>query len=239
MSRDASGWMRRSSPILSASKFRGRVRARLLVQCAFLSLIAFSVPAAAKVFSSQQQALREAFPEATRIERDSRIVLSDELERIRELSGQTDLPRVVVLHTAWQGDRLLGHAHIDVHTVRTKPEAFMIVLTPEGSVRSVRVLAFHEPLDYLPTERWYAQFEGRTRADPLRVGGDVHGVVGATLSARAAADGVRRVLAYWAVLIEPAGARPSSEKEVTPAGAPISPSPKPRPPTLPGPPGDG
>ncbi len=159
--------------------------------------------AEAKVFASQSQALEEAFPEATRIERDSRIVLAEDLERIRALSGQTDLPRVVVLHTAWQDERLLGYAHIDVHTVRTKPEAFMIVLTPEGAVRSIRVLAFHEPLDYLPTDRWYAQFEGRTGADRLRVGSDVHGVVGATLSARAAADGVRRVLAYWAVLLAP------------------------------------
>jgi len=36
----------------------------------------------------------------------------------------------------------------------------------------------------------------------LVVGGDVHGVVGATLSARATARGVRRVLAYYQVLIE-------------------------------------
>jgi hypothetical protein len=80
----------------------------------------------------------------------------------------------------------------------------MIVLTPGGEVRSVRILAFHEPLDYLPTDRWYDQFVGKTREDALRVGRDVHGVVGATLSARAAADGVRRMLAYWEVLLRPA-----------------------------------
>jgi Na+-translocating ferredoxin:NAD+ oxidoreductase RnfG subunit len=91
-----------------------------------------------------------------------------------------------------------------VHNVRTKPEAFLIVLTPAGDVRSVRILAFHEPLDYLPTDSWYGQFEGRRSTDRLRVGGDIHGVVGATLSARAAADGVRRMLAYWEVLLRPA-----------------------------------
>jgi hypothetical protein len=63
-------------------------------------------------------------------------------------------------------------------------------------------LAFHEPLDYLPTDRWYGQFSGKTKADRLRVGGDVHGVVGATLSAQAAARGVRRMLAYWEVLLQ-------------------------------------
>jgi hypothetical protein len=66
------------------------------------------------------------------------------------------------------------------------------------------VLAFHEPLDYLPTGSWYDQFVGKSGQDGLRVGRDIHGVVGATLSARAAADGVRRMLAYWEVLLKPA-----------------------------------
>ena len=111
---------------------------------------------------------------------------------------------MIVLYTAWRDGELLGFAHIDVHNVRTKPEAFLVVLTPEGVVRSVRILAFHEPLDYLPTDRWYTQFEGKSTEDRLLVGRDVHGVVGATLSARAAADGVRRMLAYWQVLLRPA-----------------------------------
>ena len=72
---------------------------------------------------------------------------------------------------------------------------------PEGAVRTLRMLAFHEPLDYLPSGRWYEQFESKTAAEPLRLGGDVHGVVGATLSARATTRGVRRALAFYQVLI--------------------------------------
>ena len=69
-------------------------------------------------------------------------------------------------------------------------------------MRSLRVLAFHEPLDYLPADRWYAQFGDKSLSESLRLGGDVHGVVGATLSARATTRGVRRVLAYYEVLIQ-------------------------------------
>ena len=158
----------------------------------------------AKVFASQNQALAEAFPDATRIDRDTRLLRDAQVARIEEILGAPVDARVVVLHTAWREETLLGYAHIAVHTVRTQPEAFMIVLTPEGHVRSVRILAFHEPLDYLPTDRWYAQFVDKTGADELRVGRDIHGVVGATLSARAAANGVRRMLAYWEVLLRPA-----------------------------------
>ena len=77
----------------------------------------------------------------------------------------------------------------------------MVVLTPEGAVRSLRVLAFHEPLEYLPAARWYEQFDRKSRAAPLRLGGDIDGVSGATLSARAATTSVRRALALYEVLV--------------------------------------
>ncbi len=169
----------------------------------WLCLGGLAEPAQAKVFLSQNQALREAFPDATRIERDTRILRSKQRDRIESMTREKLVSRIVVLHVAYRGEELLGYAHVDVHNVRTQPEAFLVVLDPGGTVRSVRILAFHEPLDYLPAGRWYAQFEGKTRADPLRVGRDVHGVVGATLSARAAADGVRRMLAFWEVLLRP------------------------------------
>ncbi len=160
--------------------------------------------AEAKVFASQNQALAEAFPDASRIDRQTLLLRAEQVEQIEALSGRSVDAKVVVIHVAYQGEKILGFAEIAVHVVRTQPEAMLIVLTPEGRVRSVRIIAFHEPLDYLPTDAWYAQFVGKRRDDGLRLGREIHGVVGATLSAQAAVDGVRRMLAYWEVLLRPA-----------------------------------
>jgi hypothetical protein len=166
-----------------------------------LALLLPSTPAATKVFYSRSQALQIAFPDAERIE-DQTYVLSDaQAERIGELAQSPLDSKLVKIYRGFHGDQLLGYAVIDIHNVRTMPEAFMVVLTPEGSVRSVRVLAFHEPLDYLPNDRWYDQFDQKSLTSPLRVGGDIHGVVGATLSARATTRGVRRALAFYQVLV--------------------------------------
>lgn len=158
-------------------------------------------PAHAKVFHSRQEALQLAFPDAERIDKKTWVLTPEQTASIESHARTKVESKLVTIFTAWRGDDVLGYAHVDVHTVRTHPEAFMVVLDPEGVVRSVRVLAFHEPLDYLPADRWYAVFEGKTSQDRLRVDGDIHGVVGATLSTRAAAAGVRRMLAYHAVLI--------------------------------------
>lgn len=160
-------------------------------------------PAGAKVFHTQKEALALAFPAAERIDEQTFVLTEEQLERIRTLARSRIDSRLVTVYTGWAGDRLLGYAHIDVHTVRTKPEGFLVVLDADGRVAQVRVLAFYEPLDYLPPQRWYDRFVGKGRDDALRLGRDVDAVSGATLSARAAAEGVRRMLAYWVVLLEP------------------------------------
>jgi hypothetical protein len=171
--------------------------------CALLALAVAgpAAPAAAKVFHSQREALELAFPEADRIESTTSILSEGQVESIERRARSPVESRIVKLYSGWQADRLLGYAFIDVHTVRTLPEAFMVVLDPDGRVRSLRVLAFHEPLDYLPTERWYEQFDRKTLEEPLRLGSDIHGILGATLSARAVTASVRRALAFYEVLV--------------------------------------
>jgi Na+-translocating ferredoxin:NAD+ oxidoreductase RnfG subunit len=161
-------------------------------------------PARAKVFTSQRQAIAEAFPEATRVERRTFVLRPEQSERIAEIIGTRADAKVVVLHVAFQDDRAIGYAEIAVHKVRTQPEAMLIAISPQGRVQSVRIIAFHEPLDYMPTARWYSQFVGKGKGDRLNLGREIHGVVGATLSAQAAVDAVRRILAYWEVLLLPA-----------------------------------
>jgi Na+-translocating ferredoxin:NAD+ oxidoreductase RnfG subunit len=182
----ASGW---SSRAVAAGWF------------AALAVFAAGVPVEAKVFHSRSEALELAFPDADRIE-DESVLLDDELAAAVEQRAQAQLEsRIVRIYRGYREGELLGYAFIDVHNVRTLPEAFLVVLSPEGDVRSLRVLAFHEPLEYMPTDRWYRQFEAKSLAEPLRLGGDVHGIVGATLSARATTNGVRRALAFYEVVV--------------------------------------
>jgi Na+-translocating ferredoxin:NAD+ oxidoreductase RnfG subunit len=157
--------------------------------------------AGAKVFYSRAEALELAFPEADRVEDETHVLAEDQVAKIESLAHSRLESRLVRVYTGFRSGQVIGYAFIDVHNVRTLPEAFLVVLTPEGEVSALRVLAFHEPLEYKPGDRWYAQFEEKSIEAPLRLGGDVHGIVGATLSARATTRGVRRALALYAVVV--------------------------------------
>ncbi len=181
----------------SSSSGLSRTIAALLA----LGIACAAAAAHAKVFYSRSEALALAFPDADRIDDESILLDDEQAGRIEQLARSRLESRLVRIHTGYRGSDLLGYAFIDVHNVRTLPEAFLVVLSPAGDVRTLRVLAFHEPLEYMPSARWYQQFEQKSIASPLRLGGDVHGIVGATLSARATTEGVRRALALYQVVV--------------------------------------
>jgi transcriptional regulator of nitric oxide reductase len=160
-----------------------------------------AAPAVAKVYYSQREALELAFPGADRIERRNFVLTREQSARIETASRAPLDSRIVTLHVGWRGEEVLGYALIDIHTVRTLPEALMTVLRPDGSVRFVRVLAFHEPEDYLPPARWFEQFDDRRLDSDLQLKRGVDAISGATLSARATTRSVRRALALWEVLV--------------------------------------
>ena len=156
----------------------------------------------AKLFLSQPQALELAFGKDAAVERQSHFLTPDQIARARELAGpgvQVE-GALVTRYVGRKDGRLLGTAYFDTHRVRTLQETLMIVVGPEGKVTRVDVLTFGEPDDYLPRAAWYGQFQGRALDRELAVSRAIHGVTGATLSARATTGAVRRTLALHQVL---------------------------------------
>lgn len=157
--------------------------------------------AQASVYASKQDALREAFPDADRIEERS-FVLTEAQARQIEASSHAPLERQIwTLYSAYHSNELIGSAVIDVRNVRTLPEALLIVIAPDGSVRSLRILAFHEPSEYQPTAGWLARIEGKRLGPDLHLKRGIHTIAGATLSSQAVTRSVRTALALYQVVI--------------------------------------
>lgn len=80
--------------------------------------------------------------------------------------------------------------------------SFALALTPEGAVRQLEVLDYREAYGGQVREAgWRAQFAGKTAADPVRLGADIRNISGATLSSKNLTNGVRRLLAFHAVVL--------------------------------------
>lgn len=171
-----------------------------------LLLVLTVAPAAAKVFVTVDEALKLAFP-GCEVTRRTAFLKPEQLKRAQELAGAEVPSALVTYYTATKGGRQpAGTAYFDTHRVRTLPETLMIVVDPQGKVGRIEVLSFREPEEYLPRGAWYEQFHGRALDPDLQLKRGIRPVTGATLTARATTDAVRRVLALHQVITS--GAKP-------------------------------
>jgi len=181
-----------------------RARVGLFASVAAVTLaLAGASAARAKVFLSQEEALRLAFPGA-KVEARNAFLTDEQRRTAKTLAGEEELPSALVrYYVATKDGQPAGEAYFDTHVVRTMSETVMVVVTPDAKIGRIEVLSFSEPEEYLPRAKWYEQFQGKLLDDDLSLKRSIHPVSGATLTAHATTDAARRVLAIHRVLHAP------------------------------------
>ena len=72
----------------------------------------------------------------------------------------------------------------------------MVAVDTKARARRIEVVAFEEPVDYMPRGIWYDQFRKQVLGNDLSVKtGVIKPVAGCTLTVHATVDTVRRILA--------------------------------------------
>ncbi len=166
-------------------------------------------PSGAAVLARVDEVLGNAFPGHSAASKHS-LILDEERRRAVEEEAGSEFPSgIVPFYAVYDGTgearRLVGLAVLDTHVVRTLPATVLIAFDPSGRVLHVEVLAFKEPPEYLPSERWFAQFDGESLGPALRDGGRIRTLAGATLSSRSITLAVRRALAARSELLAKIG----------------------------------
>jgi len=155
----------------------------------------------ATIFYSKNEAMELAFGKGMQIEQLSLFPDDDQTAKIQQDAKIKLESGLFTFYVGKNQDKILGYAAIETSTVRTKPETLMIVLTPDGELRNVYTLAFHEPPEYQPPERWFEQLHKRPLAD-MDFNKGVDGIAGATLSTRSALASIRKVMAIYQVMVK-------------------------------------
>lgn len=148
---------------------------------------------------TREEALALAYPAAT-FSAERLFLTADQQKRAAAAAGVPIASALVGRYIAKTAGKVVGRAYVDTHTVRTKKETLLISLDAAGSVKRVDITAFLEPPDYQAPQVFLNQYSGRALTDDLRLQRAIRPVAGATLTANAVTDAVRRVLAIDAVV---------------------------------------
>lgn len=177
-------------------------------------LLAFPAAAGAKVFKSPAEAVKDAFPDAETVETRNVVLTKKQVGRVEKLAGMKVKDRLVSFYIGKSGEgKILGYAVIASHIVRTKPETFIVKISPEGVIKRIEIISFYEPLEYLPMAKWLELFAGKGVKDKIAAKKDIPNITGATLTARALCDAARKIIAIYNVVFVEGSGGENSENE--------------------------
>ena len=162
--------------------------------------LAGAYPAEARVYRSDAEALREAFAEADSVVERAVSLAEEERSAVEVELGcaLSDLlvgPRTrFTFHEGLRDGKPYRYAMALTVVARSEEMRYLVVLSAEGVVESVELLAFHEPSMYRPSKKFLAQLRGATPAALPEHRRNVRNLTGATITSRRTARAVRLVL---------------------------------------------
>lgn len=153
-------------------------------------------PEAVKVYYTEDEALAKVFAKADTLWTDIWRPSPEERSTLEGRLGWELKEEAFVIHRAHRAQEDLGYALITEEQGRFKPITFIVHVSAEGRVAMVLVMVYRESRgDGVKRQRFLKQFRKKDVEDHLRLNRDIVGVSGATMSSRALAAGVKKVLA--------------------------------------------
>lgn len=160
--------------------------------------LAASTSGYAAVYLTAAQAQAAIFPGA-RLSPVEVKLTADQRRAIEKVSG------VRVRSTELRVWRVEGGGWFIVDAVLGKHEfiTYAVGLTSEGAVRRIEIMEYRETYgDEVRSDKWRAQFTGKTVTAPLKLDQDIKNISGATISCRHLTDGVKRLLATHEIVLK-------------------------------------
>jgi Na+-translocating ferredoxin:NAD+ oxidoreductase RnfG subunit len=173
--------------------------------------LALSGVSYAFVLLTKKQAFKKVFGKGREIVTETKRLKGESLARIKKrLGGKlvhfqkgSESKRVkgktkIEFHFALKDGQKTGVAIIDVEPGKWGPVKFIIAMDLKGAVRKVRVMSYQEkrgrPIARLSFLR---QYRGKTSKSRLKVGKDITGVSGATISSISATFAVKKAILLY------------------------------------------
>jgi Na+-translocating ferredoxin:NAD+ oxidoreductase RnfG subunit len=173
--------------------------------------LALSGVSYAFVLLTKKQAFKKVFGKGREIVTETKRLKGETLARIKKrLGGKlvhyqkgSESKRVkgktkIDFHFVLKDGQKAGVAIIDVEPGKWGPVKFIIAMDLKGAVRKVRVLSYQEkrgrPIARLSFLR---QYRGKTSKSRLKVGKDITGVSGATISSISATFAVKKAIVLY------------------------------------------
>ncbi len=160
----------------------------------------------ATTYFSVAQAQAQMMPGEV-LREDFRTLSGEQMAAIHKASGESPLSKELKAWRSAKGGWFIVDEVVGKHEFIT----FATTLDPTGALKDIEILDYREAYGgQVRDPAWRAQFVGKRAGAPLVLGQNIRNISGATLSSKHVTDGVRRILATWAIVLEPGAGTPAA-----------------------------
>ena len=155
----------------------------------------------AQLILSPFEALKMNFNENIVIQKKSILISKAQAKEVQQRAKVKLNTKIYKTFKVTQDDKLLGYGILVIQKVRTKTSAILSIISPDGILMAIEIVAFNEPTEYIPSKTWVNTFKDMPLDDTLKLGKKIPNITGATFSARSATDASRIALAIYELVI--------------------------------------
>ncbi len=157
----------------------------------------FALSLSAKVLISPVDAMKQSYGSEAVIVKKNILLSKIQASKIQKNSSTKLDSKIFRVFKATKESTLLGYGILINKKVRSKNAVVLYFISKDAILKSIEIIAFNEPLEYIPSDKWNSQFEDVSTDRMLRVSREIPTITGATLSARSITDGSRVAFAFY------------------------------------------
>jgi len=150
----------------------------------------------AQLLVSPIDAMKESYGSSATISKKNILLTKDKFKAIQKNARVKLETKIYRIFTAKKDKKVLGYGILINKKVRSK-NAVVLYFISDNTLKSIEIVAFNEPREYMPTQKWNSQFKGIKTDIKLELNRDIPSISGATLSARTVTDGSRVAFALY------------------------------------------
>ncbi len=156
----------------------------------------------AKVLVMVDTAMSSSFGLDISITKKNILLKKEEAKKVQTIAKVKIKSKIFKVYLAKRDSILVGYGVLISQKIRSKNAVILYSISKDGILKNIEIIAFNEPLEYLPSKKWKEQFRNTNARNSLKVGTDIAVISGATLSARAITNSSRVALALYEVSLK-------------------------------------
>lgn len=160
-------------------------------------LIFLALPLSAKMLISPIDAMNQSYGAKNKISEDNILLTNIQAKKIQDESNVKLESNIFKVFKAEQNGKIIGYGILINKKIRSKNGVVLYLISIDSVLKGMEIIAFNEPMEYIPSKKWISQFENVKTQTPLNLSKDIPTITGATLSAKSFVDGSKIAFALY------------------------------------------